>query len=233
MSIWSPSSAVAIALHSMCQPGRPRPHGLSQRDLAIFFVPRFPKREIADVFLVVFVVLHPAGRLQLRQIEVRQLSVIRKFIDAKINRFVIRLISEPARNERGDHRNHLVDVTLIGRGRKIIRAFDPQRFAVFEKRFLELRGEFQERNTGFARAADRFVVHVGDVHDAMHFVAAQLRDGAAASPRKCKREISDVRAAVNGRPAGVDVDLVRRSDGLVPWRARSGSRGSNSSSWRE
>src|SRR5215510_11948309 len=28
--------------------------------VAVFFVPRFPQREIADVFLVVFVVLHAA-----------------------------------------------------------------------------------------------------------------------------------------------------------------------------
>ena len=30
MSIVSPRCASAIAEHSMCQPGRPRPHGLSQ-----------------------------------------------------------------------------------------------------------------------------------------------------------------------------------------------------------
>src|SRR6267143_2375108 len=35
-------------------------------------------------------------------------------------------------------------------------------------------------------------------------------------------KISNVRAAVNGRPTSVDVDLVRRPAGLVPWRARSG-----------
>ena len=30
MSKWSPKSATDIAEHSMCQPGRPRPQGLSQ-----------------------------------------------------------------------------------------------------------------------------------------------------------------------------------------------------------
>src|ERR1700756_5361169 len=53
--------------------------------VAIFLVPRFPQREIPDVFLVVFVVFNPAGRLQLRQIEVGELAVIRKFVDAKIH----------------------------------------------------------------------------------------------------------------------------------------------------
>src|SRR3979411_3009903 len=39
---------------------------------------------------------------------------------------------------------------------------------------------------------------------------------------KIGAKISNVGAAVNGRPTSVDVDLVRRSDGFVPWRARSG-----------
>src|ERR1700693_318319 len=53
-------------------------------DVAIFFIPRFPKREIANVLLVVFVVLYAAGRLQLGEIEMGELPVIRKFINAKI-----------------------------------------------------------------------------------------------------------------------------------------------------
>src|SRR5262249_45491723 len=51
----------------------------------IFFVPRFPKRKVADVFLVIFVVLHTSGRLQLGEIEVRKLPVTRKFINTEIN----------------------------------------------------------------------------------------------------------------------------------------------------
>src|SRR5450759_4844818 len=43
--------------------------------VAVFLIPCFPKREIANVFLVVFVVLHPPGRLQLREVKVRELSV--------------------------------------------------------------------------------------------------------------------------------------------------------------
>src|SRR5512132_214847 len=53
--------------------------------VAVFFIPRFPQREIPDVFLVVFVVLHASCRLQLREIEVRELAVIRKFVDTKVN----------------------------------------------------------------------------------------------------------------------------------------------------
>src|ERR1043165_9267801 len=61
--------------------------------IAIVFVPRLPQREVADVFLVIFIVLHAAGRLQLGEIKMRMLSVVREFIDAKINRVVFGLFS--------------------------------------------------------------------------------------------------------------------------------------------
>src|SRR5438132_6939362 len=92
--------------------------------IAVFLIPRLPQREITDVFLVVFVMLYAAGRLQLREIEVRKLAVVRKFVDAKINRFVVRLISQAACDEFFDHRDHPVDVTLVGGGGEFICAFD-------------------------------------------------------------------------------------------------------------
>ena len=54
-------------------------------DIAIFFIPRLPQCKVSNVFLVVLVVLHPAGRLQLREIEMGELSVTGKFVDAEIN----------------------------------------------------------------------------------------------------------------------------------------------------
>src|SRR3981081_766386 len=50
--------------------------GTFPRDIAVVFVPRFPESEVADMFLVVFVVLYSAGRAQLREIEMRELPVI-------------------------------------------------------------------------------------------------------------------------------------------------------------
>ena len=44
-------------------PGTTRPPRRIPFHVAVFFVPRFPKREIADMLLVVFVILHAAGRL--------------------------------------------------------------------------------------------------------------------------------------------------------------------------
>src|SRR5258708_505964 len=74
---------------------------------------------------------------------------------------------------------------------------------------LEWLSEFRERNLGFARAANRFVVHVRDVHDAVDFVTAQLKMTLQQIFEDVGAKISNVRAAVNGRPASVHVDLAR------------------------
>ena len=118
--------------------------------------------------------LDATGRLQLIQIEVRELSIVRKFINSKINRFVLGLVSEAFRNQCADHRTHLVDVTLIGRSRIIVRPFDPQRFGVFGEYVLKLLRKFCEGNFRFARATNRFVIHVGDVHHTTDFESARF-----------------------------------------------------------
>jgi hypothetical protein len=57
------------------------------------------------------------------------------------------------------------------------------------------------------RAANRFVIHIGDVHDAMHLVAAQLEVSLKQILEDIRTKISDVRAAVDRWSAGVNVDL--------------------------
>ena len=74
----------------------------------------------------------------------RQLAVIRKFVDPEINRFVVRLISEPAFHERADHLNHLPDLIRIGRFRERIGAFDAQRVEIVEEGLLVQGKEFTE-----------------------------------------------------------------------------------------
>ena len=176
-------------------------------DVAVFFVPRFPKCEIANVFLVILIVFHPAGRLQLSEIEMGEFSVIRKFVNAKINRFVFRLISEAARDEGGDHLNHLIDVTLVGGGGKLMCPFDPQCFDILEERFFKLRGGFRERNSSFTSAADRLVINVSDVHDATYLVTAQFEVPLEQIFEDIGTKIPDMCAAVDRRPTGVNVDL--------------------------
>src|SRR2546430_15691920 len=105
----------------------------------------------------------------------RELSVIGKFVDAKINRLVVGLISEAFRNECAGHRDHLVYVALVGRTRKFVGTFDLQGFGVLEERLFELLGEFYDRNVSLARAANRLVIHIGHVLYPMYFVTAQLQ----------------------------------------------------------
>ena len=139
----------------------------------------------------------------------RELAVIRKFVDTKINRFVVRLISETARDELADHLDHPVDVRLVGGSGEFIGAFDPQCFGVLKERLFELLGELRQRHFGFARAADRLVVDVGDVHHPMHLVTAQFQVALKQIFEDVSAKISDVCAAVNGRSAGIDADCAR------------------------
>src|SRR6266516_3867176 len=139
----------------------------------------------------------------------RELSVIGKFVDAKINRLVVGLISEAFRNECADHRDHLVDVALVGRARKFVGMFDPQGFGVFEERLFELLGEFYERTASLARAANRLVIHIGDVHHPKHLVTAKLKMQLKQIFKDIGAKISNVRPAVNSRATSVDLDGAR------------------------
>ena len=119
------------------------------------------------------------------------------------------MISESARDERTDHLDHSVDVALIGSGGEFICALDPQRLDIFEECFFELRSEFREWNFRFSRATDRLVINVGDVHHAIHLVAAQLEMPLEQIFKDVGAKISDMRPAINGRSASVDFDRAR------------------------
>ena len=139
----------------------------------------------------------------------REVSVAREIFDAVIDRFVFRLICEVTRDQLLDHRDHFGDV--FRRGWKFVRAFDAQCFDILKKRLLEWRRKFFQWDTGLARAADRFVIHVRDIHHAMNLVTAQLEMSLQQIFEDVGAIISDVGETVNRRPAGVHSDqLVRR-----------------------
>ena len=71
---------VAIALHSICQPGRPRPHGLSQRTGPSASSHAFQSAKSPDVFLVsILVVLHPGRWTRTAsRLKCARLSVLRE-----------------------------------------------------------------------------------------------------------------------------------------------------------
>ena len=82
-----------------------------------------------------------------------------------------------------------------------------KRVEIFEECLLEWRREIGKRNPGFASTANRFIIHVGDVHDAVHLIAAQFEMSLQQVLEDISAEVSDVRATVNSRSACVDADL--------------------------
>jgi hypothetical protein len=72
-------AALDVPAGATTTPGRIPAH------LAIGFVPGFPKRKIANVFLLVLIVANASGWPQFFQIQMRQLSVIGKFVDPKVH----------------------------------------------------------------------------------------------------------------------------------------------------
>jgi len=80
---------------------------------------------------------------------------------------------------------------------------------VFEEGLFELFCELLQRNAGFARAANRLVLHIRDIHHAMQLVAAKFQVPLKQIFEDIGAEISNVRAAVNGRSASVDADSAR------------------------
>src|SRR5947209_8184148 len=138
-----------------------------------------------------------------------QLSVVGEFVDSVINRLVVGLISQPFRNQGADHGDHLLNVTLVSGCRIFLSPLDSQFFAIFDKAIFELLGELSERDFGFARAADGFVVHIGDVHDPANLEPAGFDMALKQVLKNIGPEIPNVSAAVNGRAASVEIDFLR------------------------
>src|SRR4029434_8258184 len=115
-----------------------------------------------------------------------------------------RLISQAACDKLADHVDHPVDVTLVGGSGEFICAFDPQHFSIFKECLFELLGEFRQRHLFCARAANRLVIPIGDVHPPMHLVTAQLQMALKQIFEDVSAKISDVCAAVDSWSASVD-----------------------------
>ena len=201
-------------------PPRPSPPpGRIPANIAVLFIPRFPKREVADVFFLVLVAPDTSRRPQLFQIQMRQLSVFGKFIDAKVDRLVLRLICEIAFNQLGDHLDHAREIVRLGRARIFIGAFDPQSVEIFKKSALERFGESVQRNFRLPRPANGFVIDIGDVHHPMHFEAAHFEVPLQQIFENVGAKISNVRVAINRRSAGVHRDIRRVTRGELLQRA--------------
>ena len=136
----------------------------------------------------------------------RELSVFGEFAEAEIERLVLGLIRDPFLLQHADHLDHLRDV-VRGRG-EVLRPFHAQRAEVVEERILELLREIREPHAELSAAADRLVVHVGEIHHAFDLEAARLQMPLQQVLEDVGAEISDVREIVNSRPACVELHAV-------------------------
>ena len=139
---------------------------------AVRFIPCLPEGEVANIFLVVFVRSDPPAGPQFVQVQVRELSIIRKFIDAKIDRLVVGLISQIARHQLANHFDHARDIARFSRSRELICALEPQGLKIFEESLFKWLGVLFQWEIGLVRTANRFVIDIGKIHHPMHAIAA-------------------------------------------------------------
>ena len=181
----------------MCQPGRPRPHGESQ-----------PTREVAHVLLVVLVGRAARARALVVEVDVRELAVAGELRDGEIHAAVVAFVRDAPLDELLDERDHLGYV--VRRGGIHLRRLDVERLEVREERVLVRLRVVRERHARRVRAADRLVVHVGEVHHLLHLHAVELYDAAQHVLERVRPEVADVGVVIDRRPAGVEPHGVLR-----------------------
>ena len=199
----------------MCQPGRPSPHGLFQK-----FGPSSGLRAFHSAKSATFSRAYSSAALTspaefvacVRSVSrsrceslVRELSVVGIGGNFEVDRAVRRDVGVPARDELFDHRDLQRDVR--DGGGFGVRREHVQRGAVVVEFFRPDGGEFRKRFSLFLRAADRFVVHVGDVADVAHAQAVLLERAAQDVLQKERAEIADVRGPVDRRAAAVHAEF--------------------------
>ena len=117
------------------------------------------------------------------------------------------MISKIAFDQFRDHLDHAREIAWFCCAWVFVRAFDSQSIEILKKSPFKWFGEIVQRNFRLPRPANGFVIDIGNVHHPMHFEAAHFEVPLQQIFENVGAKISDVSAAVNRRPAGVDVDL--------------------------
>ena len=182
----------------MCHPGRPRPHGrLPRRVLA--FLARLPEGEVARILLERVRLL----LLDLIRALPREISVLREarhaVVDVPFDRVRVAL-----RDQLLDERDDLGD-RVRGKGH-LVRHPEPE-----VARVLQVPGRRIAREL---RAPPRcgvvdLVVDVRDVVDERHRISELAQPARQPGEDDERSRITDVRALVHRRSAGVDPDRLR------------------------
>jgi hypothetical protein len=98
---------------------------------------------------------------------------------------------------------------MIGRPGIMIRRIDPKRPKTVEKSLDVRFGKIPERLPPGSGAPDRFIVHVGQVHDLKNAESGETEESLQEILENIGPEISDVGNVINRRTAGVEPDFAR------------------------
>ena len=88
------------------------------------------------------------------------------------------------------------------------RLFDMQRCCIFIEGRDELFGDFLRGNAHFFCGADDLVVHVGEVRNEIHVIAAVFQIAADGIESYCAARVADMDVVVDGRAADVHAHLI-------------------------
>ena len=167
-----------------------------------------PDSEVGGVFLQV--ILHLAAQLavaalQIVQLEVAELAVLRVALDAEVDVAVLGHIGVAGVDQVLDDVQNLLDV--LGGAGLDGGLFAVQTGGILEVLGLEALGDFLHGSTLFLALLDELVIDVGDVGDIDDLVAAVLKVTAQGVEDDERAGVADVDIVVDGGAADVDAVL--------------------------
>lgn len=173
----------------------------------VFGLAAFPECEIGHGLAVILVgVVDFAGgvlglRLEFALFEARETTVIFEGVDAEIDGAVVSRVGVAFLDQGFDERDLLRDMCD---GARLDRWFaHVERVTVGVEFFGPLGGEFAQRESFFDGAADRLVVHIGDVAHVLDCNTVGFGDAAEHVLNEEGAKVADVCGAVNRGPAAV------------------------------
>ena len=199
----SPRRASDMTTHSVCQPGRPGPHGDSHEGSAGFAF--FQRAKSNGDRFSSFTSTRAPDRSESRLWWASK-AVVGHLGDREVDA-VARLVGDAESHELGDEIHHLVDVrqwragSSSGGGSPGCPSPPPLGLVPL--------GYLRRRALLLARSGDDLVVDVGDVRDVVDLDARVLEVTAEHVVDERETAVTDVRRSVDGRTADVQTDPAR------------------------
>jgi hypothetical protein len=155
-------------------PTRPTPSKRCIPARLLILADQFPQRKIACIFLIVFVGVDSftaAGNIS-REIDLRQLAVIRKSRYAVIDR-TFGFICVPVLKQLRNNVDHLRD--MMRRPRRHLRPLIAESVEIFPK-ILNVRcGKFIDADPACRRFVDNAVINIGQVKDVRYLIPFEFQ----------------------------------------------------------